>query len=51
LAERKYANAAPRGVDDAGYSSAGSAGDEEPAEPMLADPEAHLADIIGNSTP
>ena len=51
MAERKYGKAVTLGVADGGYSSAGSAGDEEPAEPMLADPETHLIEIIGNSTP
>ena len=51
LAERKYGKAATLEVADGGHSSAGSAGDEEPAEPMLAGPEAHLIEIIGNSTP
>ena len=51
LAERKYGKAATLGVANGGYSSADSVGDEEPAESMLVDPEAHLVEIIGNSTP
>ena len=51
LAERKYGKAAAAGVAGGGCSSAGSAGDEEPVESMLVDPETHLIEIIGNSTP
>ena len=39
-----------RGIGE-GCSSAGSAGDEEPAEPMLAGPDAGLLGIIGESSP
>ena len=51
LAKRKYGRAATLGVADGGYSSADSAGDEEPAEPVLAGPEARLAEAAGSSTP
>ena len=51
LAERKYGKAAALGVAGGGHSSAGSAGDEEPAEPALAGPEARPAEATGSSTP
>ena len=51
LAERKYGKAATLGVAGGGYSSADSAGGEESVESMLVDPETHLIEIIGNSTP
>ena len=49
--ERKHGKAATLGVAGGGHSSADSAGDEEPAKPVLAGPEAHLAEAIGSSTP
>ena len=51
MAARKYGKAAPVGAAGGGYSSADSVGDEESAEPMLVDPETHMIEIIGNSTP
>ena len=51
MAERKYGKAVPVGAAGGGYSSADSAGDEEPAELVLAGPETQLIEIIGNSTP
>ena len=48
---RQGLEAAEREVAGGGHSSAGSAGDEELAEPMIVDPETHLIAIIGNSTP
>ena len=51
MAARKYGKAVPVGAADGGYSSADSVGDEGSVESMLVDPETHLIEIIGNSTP
>lgn len=48
---RKYSNAGGATAPGEGYSSAGSADDGEPIEPIIADPEADLRDVINKSSP
>ena len=50
-AMRKCSNTRGAAAPDEGHSSAGSAGDGEPAEPIAAGPDAGLRNAIGESSP
>ena len=50
IAARKYGNSNANAGIAEGYSSPGSAGDGEPAEPALVDPDLELLDIIESVT-
>ena len=50
-AMRKYSDTAGTTAPDEGYSSAGSGGDGEPAEPAAAGPLADLQNVIDENNP